>query len=379
MNRGLPVNDDDSRQALASRIRALREERWAGKKVNQAQLAAALSGDGRRSVSVPLISSWESRINPTVPPRSRIEDIATFFASPRSFDGQVGRLLSPDEMTVQEWAEREQLLEELTRLRGAAHDAAGMSQRRDTAPSVSQEINQLKAGPYHFKPGDDITIVCAQLPPEMLERMPYTDPSDPDFIALYRYSDLDSLLELFGHLRAANPASRVEFRAAHELRPDDYTPNLVSLGGVDWNLATMSILDRLQLPVTQVAKWQEPAGAYFEVPEKGGGKVAHRPVLETAGDREMLREDVALFARAVSPFNRKRFVTICNGMYGRGTYGAVRALTDERFRDRNAEYLQKTFGDSEAFCLLTRVTVEHGVTLTPDWTAPKTVLFKWSR
>src|SRR5215469_12467222 len=127
MNRGLPVNDDDSRQALASRIRTLREERWAGKKVNQAQLAAALSGDGRRSVSVPLISSWESRTNPTVPPRSRIEDIATFFASPRSFDGQVGRLLSPDEMTVQEWAEREKLLEELTRLRGAAHDAAGMS------------------------------------------------------------------------------------------------------------------------------------------------------------------------------------------------------------------------------------------------------------
>ena len=56
--------------------------------------------------------------------------------------------------------------------------------------------------------------------------------------------------------------------------------------------------------------------------------------------RKILLEDVALFARAVNPFNRKRFVTICNGMYGRGTYGAVRALTDERFRDRNMEYIQ---------------------------------------
>ena len=374
------MNDQGSRQALARRLRGLREESWPGRKVNQDQLAKALSGDGRRSVSVPLISSWESRSDPKVPPANRVEDIATFFASPRSFDGHVGHLLSPDEMTVQERAEREKLLEELTRLRGAALDAAGMSQRRDTTPGVSQEINHPpNTGPYHFKPGDDITIVSAQLPPEMLEHMPYADPSNPDFIALYQYSELDALLELFGHLRAANPASRVEFRAAHELRPDDYTPNLVSLGGVDWNLATISILDRLQLPVTQVAHWREPGGAYFEVAETGGRKIAHRPVLEEANGRKVLREDVALFARAVSPFNRRRFVTICNGMYGRGTYGAVRALTDERFRDRNAEYLQETFGDSEAFCLLTRVTVEHGATLTPDWTLPDTVLFEWSR
>src|SRR5215472_18086978 len=117
MNRGLPVNDEGSRQALAQRLRTLREGHWPGKKVNQAQLAEALSGDGRRSVSVPLISSWESRTNPTVPPVSRIEDIATFFASPRSFDGRVGHLLSVGEMTAPENAARQQLLEELTRLR----------------------------------------------------------------------------------------------------------------------------------------------------------------------------------------------------------------------------------------------------------------------
>jgi hypothetical protein len=92
-----------------------------------------------------------------------------------------------------------------------------------------------------------------------------------------------------------------------------------------------------------------------------------------------LREDVALFARAVSPFNWKRHVTICNGMYGRGTYGAVRALTDERFRDRNTQYLRETFGDSDAFCILSRVTVQNGRALTPDWTLPETRLFEWSR
>jgi hypothetical protein len=116
---------------------------------------------------------------------------------------------------------------------------------------------------------------------------------------------------------------------------------------------------------------------FFETTEEGGRPVQHRPLLEKFGEQTILREDVALFARAVSPSNRKRIVTICNGMYGRGTYGAVRALTDERFRDRNMEYIQARFPDAEAYCILTRVTVENGVTLTPDWTLPETRLFEW--
>jgi len=374
------VNSQDPRQVLARRLRALREERWPGTKVKQSQLARALSGDGKRPVSVPLVSSWESPTNPSVPPTSRIQDIATFFATPRSFDGKVGHLLSPDEMTRPEQADREKLLAELTHLRSEALAARGGSPQRATIPGTAQDIPEsLNAGPYRFEPGQNVTIVCAQLPQEMLQRMPYTDRFDPDFIELYRYAELDALLELFGHLRAANPTSRVEFRAAHELRPDDYTAHLISLGGVDWNQATSSALERLQLPVKQVNDWDKEGGAYFEVTEDDGRKVAHRPQLDRWGDRKILREDVALFARAESPFNRRRFVTICNGMYGRGTHGAVRALTDQRFRDPNTEYIHGRFASSEAFCILTRVTVENGITLTPDWTVPGTVLFEWSR
>ncbi len=80
----------------------------------------------------------------------------------------------------------------------------------------------------------------------------------------------------------------------------------------------------------------------------------------------------------MSPFNKRRTVTICNGMYGRGTYGAVRALTDARFRDRNAAYLHSRFGSSTAYCLLTRVRIVDGVTLTPDWTTGEYTLFEWS-
>jgi hypothetical protein len=196
---------------------------------------------------------------------------------------------------------------------------------------------------------------------------------------LYRYSDLDSLLDLFGHLRATNPTGRVGYWAADQLSSDDYTGHLVSLGGVDWNQATSSVLQRLQFPVRQVSDWSKEGGAYFEVTEQDGRKVAHRPQLDQSGGRQILREDIALFARAVNPFNQKRFVVICNGMYGRGTYGAVRALTDERFRDRNAQYLREAFGDSGTFCILSRVTVENGEALTPDWTLPETRLFEWSR
>lgn len=373
------MNKQDPRQALARRLRALREANWSGRKVNQAQLAAALSGDGRRSVSVSLISSWESRSNPTAPPVSRIEDIATFFASPRSFDGKTGRVLSLDEMTVQERAARIKLLEELTQLRIEALGVVGVPWPQAIQGALSEIAQSLSTGPYRYEPGERITIVCGLLPEDMRDRMPYTDPQDPDYIKLYRYSELDALLELFGHLRAANPTSPVGYEAADLLTADQYQGHLISLGGVDWNPTTTRTLDRLQLPVRQVADWAKQGGAYFEVTEPDGRKIAHRPLLKESDGRQILREDVALFARALSPFNRERFVTICNGMYGRGTLGAVRALTDERFRDRNAEYINDKFGSSEAFCVLTRVPVEGDQTLTPDWTAPGTVLFEWSK
>jgi hypothetical protein len=276
---------------------------------------------------------------------------------------------------------REKLVEELIQLRNDALDSPSAPRLQEVVPvAVLGTAQSLRSGPYRIEPGNRIAIVCAQLPQDMLQKMPYTDPLDPDYIELYRYSDLDSLLELFGHLRAVNPASSVGYRAADQLLSDDYTGHLVSLGGVDWNKATKSVLDRLQLPVKQVSRLNEdePGDAYFEVPGKGN-PVIHRPQLEESGGTKILREDVALFARAVNPFNRKRFVTVCNGMFGRGTYGAVRALTDERFRDRNAQYLEEKFGGSDAFCILSRVSVVSGEVLTPDWTAPGTVLFEWSR
>jgi len=217
----------------------------------------------------------------------------------------------------------------------------------------------------------------------MLGRIPYSDPTDADYVALYRYADLDAFVELHGHIRAANPGSQVNFRTTADLEPDDYTTHLVSLGGVDWNHATLSLVTELSLPVTQVSDWDSTDGPYFEArgtaQDTGGAPEPRRfhPTLDTRGGGKVLREDIALFARAVNPFNKLRTVTICNGMYAGGTFGAVRALTDARFRDRNAQYVRDTFSECQAFCILMRVRVEHSAPLTPDWTKPANRLFEW--
>ena len=156
---------------------------------------------------------------PAVPPESRIQDIARFFASPRSFDGKVGRLLSLDELTAEERAAEEELLQELTRLRAEALDAPGRpGARRPLRTSHARSSQSFGAGPYRFQAGERITIVCGQVPDKMLQKIPYTDPLDPDFIE--RRTGIRTStrsLSLFGHLRAANPASRVEFRTADKL------------------------------------------------------------------------------------------------------------------------------------------------------------------
>lgn len=360
------MDDLDPRQRLAQRLRNLRTECWPDVRITQPQLAQALGG-----ISVPLISSWESGTNPRIPPDVRLDDYAVLFATSRSFGPEGFGQLALAELTADEARAMTELKRELRQLRKAAQQSPS-----DEPTGVE---DSLKSGPWCFGPGQTITIVCAQLPQHMADQIPYTDPDDPDHIELLSYSDLDSLFELHGHIRAANPASNVFLRTAGKMTADDLSTHLALLGGIDWNVTTTEILGRLDLPVRQVADWTKENAQYFEVEENGKTK-QFRPALEKHGDRKLLHEDVALFARGVSPINQRRTVTICNGMYGRGTYGCVRALTDAFYRDRNSAYLKSRFGDSDSYCILTRIPIIHGATLTPDWTlSDDNTLFEWSR
>jgi transcriptional regulator with XRE-family HTH domain len=346
-------------RALALRLRALREERWPDRDITQAQLAEAL-GDGR-ALSVPLISSWETAHNPKAPPLRRLEAYALFFATERSVEREPFHLVELADLTPGERAYRDELLAELTALREAVQVGG-------------QPGGGTPSGIWRFPVGQDITIVCARLPDDMRARMPNPDPTDPDRVDLYDYADLDSLIELFGHIRSVNPNNQVHYRTSDALVPDDYTSHLVLLGGVDWNEATRDLFRRVKIPVTQVARANEEDIGGFKV--DGVGEL-FEPTLLPGGSRPELLEDVALFLRGPSPYNQKRTLTICNGMFGRGTLGAVRALTDARFRDRNESYVAQRFAGQDTFSIITRVPIANGRVLTPDWTKPDTRRHEW--
>jgi hypothetical protein len=334
-----------------------------GVRITQRQLAEAFSA--HRRITTSSISSWESRV---VPPEEWIDVYSIFFATPRSLDLEA-HLLAAGDLTPEERETMVALRAELNGLRVAA-----------LAPEAEGDGPRLFAqGPWVLTndESEQVTIVCAPLPPEIRARMPYTDSEDPDYIELYTYADLDALLELHGHIRAVNPRAEVRVRTAATLQADDASSHLVLLGGVDWNHLTRRVLNSLGLGVSQRWVGSEKDVGQFEVSDND--EVAtFESVVDRSGGRVRLIEDVAHFYRGPNPFNKERTVTICNGMYGRGVLGAVRTLTDKQFRERNAAYIERTFGTASSYSILARVRIVAREVVTPDWTDPATRLHGWS-
>lgn len=347
------------RVQLARRLRSLRTQRWPNRQITQVALAEALG------VSPALISSWESESTQVVPPARRLDAYATFFASERSVEHMPYRLLDPSDLTEVERAQRRDLFNELI---GLSDRSAG-----DEPPVVRSAFDGTL---WHFPEGQDITIVCSELPRKRRVQALYTDPAMPDYVELYKFADLDALLDLYGHIRAANPMSHVQNRIAAEMAPGEYANHLVLLGGVDWNQLTASVLPEIELPVRQTRRPDESLSGGFEVGE-GDQRTLLEPVLEKRKDHDVLKEDVAHFYRSTNPFNKERTVTICNGMYQRGTLGMVRALTDKEFRVRNDRYIQARFAGADTFSLICRVHVVNGIVMTPDWTKAEDRLHEW--
>jgi transcriptional regulator with XRE-family HTH domain len=353
---GVAVALDADRAELARRLRQLRTATWSEHTITQAQLGKALG------VSAPSISSWET--GSATPPRQHLAGYAILFATERSLASGRMRKLDERELTDVERTRREALEREL----------AALMVTEARPPSLADDRYESL---WRFDDGQDVTIVCAPLPQDLHQRMPYANPDDPDHIELYSYADLDALFELHGHVRALNPHSQVNLRLASELTGDDYTAHLAVLGGVDWNELTRDLLKLVDIPVRHIPS-EDPNGGGFEIVEHGK-KQAFRPVLSRVGHQQILEEDVAHFYRGPNPYNQANTVTICNGIYGRGTYAAVRTLTDTRFRERNEGYVRTRFAESDTFSILARTRIVHGKAVTPDWSLPTTCLHEWAR
>ena len=345
-----PIQPPDAR--LARRLRALRQRHWPGVKVTQRQIAEALGGE--TPLSLPLISSWESLGKPALPPANRLAGYATFFASRRSVESTPARLLDEAELSEDERVARDGLYAELLGLRFPGD------------PEVARSTTWL------FPDRLPIFIVTGSLPSHLRERMPFTDPEDPDHVRSYGMADLDAVIEVHGHIRAVNPAAEVRICRSEEMTEDDFSSHLVLIGGVDWNTVNRDITRRLDLPVRQRMRATDEDSGYFSTTDGEQFK----PVLDPANGT--LIEDVAHFFRGKNPYNARRTVTLCNGMYGRGTYGAVRSLTDATFLDRNEGYLRERFQGAPTFSVLMRVrTNPNGAVVTPDWTVAEDRLHEW--
>ncbi len=346
---------------LALRLRALRESRWPNLNITQAQLAEAFS------VSVPLISSWENPEKPAIPPVPRLRAYATFFATDRSVAASPYRVVNLAELTATEKTARDQLLAELTALRKTA--------KADGASSDPRQGDSL----LRFPRGQDILLVCAPLPAELRQTMPNPDPLDPDHYDLYNYTDIDALIELYGRVSALNPDSTIRRARSDKLTEGHYTNHLIVLGGVDWNTTLRDLVPRTSAPVRQIRRHNSADLGGFKVDVVGSNQqsASFEPqTLEFEGSRQVA-EDVAQIYRGPSPYNRERTVIQFNGQFARGTLGAVKALTDRRFRDRNEAYLRERFAGEPEWTLLTRVVIAAGRPVTPNWTIEDNRLYEW--
>jgi hypothetical protein len=348
--------------ALAKRLRELRRSGFPQVRLTQLQLANALSQD--EPVADSTLSSWENVKAPTPPPHSRLSAYAQFFATKRSLDGEQPHLVPLDELTPAEHRVREDLEQELFRLRDSEPEA----------PAARQF--------WRFDDDSPITVICSDLrKSDELELGPLTEEDNPNYAELYSYGDLDALFSLYGHLRATNPDNPVYL----ERGATPHLPNhLVVLGGIAWNDVTRRLNDdMLALPVRQVEDAKIPSGEIFITQgNQYGGERQYLPRWRDGnpgapGKPGVLLEDVGMLARVPNPYNELRTLTYCNGIHSRGVLGAVRCLTDPAVRDDNEQYLYEMFPESSSFVILMRVPVLGGQTVSPSLKSPGTVLFRW--
>ena len=341
----------DQAVRLARALRVLRESTWPEHVLTQAQLAKALSSEGR--VASATLSSWESATNPKTPSEARIVAYARFFCTVRSLEGEP-HLIPEDQLTP----------DELDRLRELESELLELFHPEDRKARRTFEFD---AGP--------VIVICPEAPHEVQGSL--ADQSDPNFTKMQRYGDLDALIELYGHLRAENPTLDVFHRLTSEARNDDLSRHVILLGGIGWNEVTRRFQSAIsQVPITQTAVPDLKDGDIFRVVTSDGPQSFY-PDYEDLGEGKQLLADVGYLARLRNPFKVSRTLTICNGIYSRGVFGAVRCLTDASVREENERYLAERFPEGE-FAMLLRVPVVTNETLSPDLQNPDARLYEWA-
>jgi hypothetical protein len=337
---------------LAMRLRELREQGI--KRLTQGELGHAL-GEGE-ALSTATISTWENPASGRLPPPSRLEAYARLFCTPRAFEGGV-HMLDIAELTAEERDRMQELHNELLGLRDSAVSHA-MAPASDEAQSM-----------WHFPDGSRITLVCYRLPPE--RQPPSAEKSMLNYVSFADLADLDTLIDIYGAIRAYNPTSRVVIRAAQDLTQRDVQNHMVLIGGLTWETVTPWFSRIFSIPIE--ARDSDELGAIVVRPPGG----EEREFKYTLVDDKLV-EDVGFFVRGVNPLAPRRTLTICGGITTRGVRGAAGCFIDWEMRERNDPWLMTRFPEGSTYCIVMRVPVVNDDPLTPDLSRVENRLFEWS-
>jgi transcriptional regulator with XRE-family HTH domain len=336
---------------LAERLRDLREREYVP--LTQKQLAKALGGSDRLSIAT--VSLWENPGSDRLPPPQRLAAYARLFCTSRSFASGGLRLLRDDELTEPERQREAELYEELLALRERTQEAA-------VVPAASVQRESI----WRFPDGEAVSIVCSDTP----EPPSYADPDHLNYSRYARYADLDSLIEVFGQVRADNPASMIRLLPPEELAQDFALNHLVIIGRAAIYDTAPYFAQDIPLPVAKPVPGTQTHVFDCRVGEESREFVSIR-------DDGVLVEDVGLIARGPHP-NVRRTVTMLSGITSRGVHGAALCFTDSHVSLANEQYLQDAFGNADAFCILMRVKVQNNIALPPNLSRESVRLYEWS-
>jgi transcriptional regulator with XRE-family HTH domain len=337
---------------LAEHLRDLREQEH----LTQKQLARLLGGSDPLSIAT--ISLWEKPGSDRLPPEQRLAAYARLFCTSRSFVGDRPRLLSAAELSEQERERESELYDELIALR-----------KRAQSTNVSAVAKGQLSSIWHFPDRIAVSIVCS----DATEPPPYAQPSDLNYTRYARYADLDALIEVFGQVKADNPARMIRILPVGRLVQDFALNHLIIIGGAASDAASLFAQD-IPLPTPEEILGTDPVTHLF----RGSVGEETREFTSRRDDEGNMIQDVGLIARGPHPIIPGGTVTLLSGITSRGVHGAALCFIDSPVRDTNERYLESAFGNVESFCILINIPVQNGLALPPNLWRENTSLYEWS-
>jgi transcriptional regulator with XRE-family HTH domain len=353
---------------LAERLRDLREREYKQltqkpSPLTQKQLAKVLGG--AEALSIATVSLWEKPGSNRLPPPPRLATYARLFCTSRSFEAGPPRLLRDDDLTPQEQEREADLYAELLALRERAQSTGPATAGRE------QPTAERRSSIWSIPDGQAISIVCSDAPEA--DRPSYADPSHLNYSRYARYADLDAVVEVYGQVKADNPAaSMVRLLSPHELLRDFALNHLVVVGGAAVYDVAPYFAQDIPLPKAEPIPGTDTHVFKCHVGDE------RREFTSTRDEEGVLVEDIGLIARGEHPVAPGHTVTMLSGITSRGVHGTALGFINRHVRDENEEYLRNAFGNTNAFCIVMRVPVIQNTALPPNLSRDDVRLYEWS-